>query len=496
MGSWRFWVSAVLVLALLWWLHPKPGSEHPADVTEATIWFNGIIEGRHIDVIDAFERRFPEYRGILGSSATRTGLEGEGNPQRLMCGIAGGVPPEVVEYDRFAICQWAARGAFMDLYPLIAADQEKLKEAKAKLAELQQSRAPAEEIEAVTARIARIEKYAIHQDDYYEATWDECTYQQRLYGIPNYMDDRVMYYNDDLLVQAGFVDEEGKPKPPDTWEQILTKRVDVDDAVIADDVVRSPSADFVAAGVRPGDTLSHISEGGVVLRCLVKEVVGPHELKVESAYARKRLKLPDGAGKHIKVFDQSGYALRLTRWDEEGRIKVVGFEPQHGNAWLFVYGWANGGKFMSDDGRTCTLNDRRIVEALQFTTDIYDAFGGVSEVNAFKKSFQAYAQDPFFKNQVAMFIQGDWFLRDLARYQRDMRFGTYPPPVPQDRVKDHRYVTWVGGFAYCIPSTCPPEKLEAAWWMVKYLSSVEGGMIMNEHDAQRERGQGACIRRG
>jgi len=36
----------------------------------------------------------------------------------------------------------------------------------------------------------------------------------------------------------------------------------------------------------------------------------------------------------------------------------------------------------------------------------------------------------------------------------------------------------------------PKEKLEAAWWLVKFLSSVEGGMVMNEHDAQRERGQG------
>jgi multiple sugar transport system permease protein len=48
----------------------------------------------------------------------------------------------------------------------------------------------------------------------------------------------------------------------------------------------------------------------------------------------------------------------------------------------------------------------------------------------------------------------------------------------------------VAGFAYCIPSTCPPEKLEAAWALVKFLASVEGGMTTNEHDAQREHGQG------
>ena len=55
---------------------------------------------------------------------------------------------------------------------------------------------------------------------------------------------------------------------------------------------------------------------------------------------------------------------------------------------------------MSEDGRTCTLDDPRIAEALQFTTDVYDAMGGVSDVNAFKKSFQAAAQDPFFQKRL------------------------------------------------------------------------------------------------
>jgi hypothetical protein len=34
-----------------------------------------------------------------------------GDAQRLMCAIAGGVPPDVVYFDRFAIGEWAARDA-------------------------------------------------------------------------------------------------------------------------------------------------------------------------------------------------------------------------------------------------------------------------------------------------------------------------------------------------------------------------------------------------
>ncbi|MBI4579667.1 MAG: extracellular solute-binding protein, partial [Planctomycetes bacterium] len=539
-------VIVVLVTGvLLWWLYPKREADRGEKRTEVTIWFNGPVEGRQLAVIDAFEKAFPQYRAILGSSAARTGLEGEGNPQRLMCGIAGGVPPEVVEYDRFAVCQWASRKAFCDLNPLIERDQRELDDARRQLAKRQADGADAASIEQQRRRVEVLKAYIVRPEDYYPQTWNECAWQGGQYGVPNYMDDRVLYYNADLLVQNGFANDKEEPIPPDTWEQVCRKRVDVSDATIATREgktarVHSDAADFQAAGVRPGDTVSHISESGVVTRCLAASVESPHDLVLRSAYSGRDLSLPDRPGQHIKVFDQDSYALRLSRWDDQGRMRVVGFEPQHGNGWLYMYGWMNGGEFLSEDGLRCTLDDPRIVEALQWTTDVYDSMGGVQDVNAFKKSFQPGAQDPFFINQIALFINGDWFLRDIGRYARDMKFGTYPAPVPAARLggrascppsslPDHagqpngrdaqgseaadggqvarsseteqggqdarppsegRYFTWVAGFAYCIPATCPPDKIEAAWALVKFLSSVEGGMVANEHDAQRERGQG------
>ncbi len=487
----------VAAAAVLWWLHPASDPSAGDGRIEITVWFNGVVEGRHMAAVDAFQKAFPAYRVILGSSAARTGLEGEGNPQRLMCGIAGGVPPEVVEYDRFAVCQWASRRAFLDIGPLIERDRARLQSAREELARLQAGGADPAELARRREEIARIERFIVLPEDYYPQTWNECAWQDGQYGVPNYMDDRVMYYNADLLVQNGFVDAEGRPVPPDTWEQVLSKRVDTTDAVIAaagDGAFRvtSATADFALAGVRPGDTLSHISTSGTVTRALVTRVVSARELLVGRAHAARAPALPQRDGQHIKIFDQDSYALRLSRWDDQGRMKVVGFEPQHGNGWLYMYGWMNGGEFLSEDGRRCTLDDPRIVEALQWTTDVYDALGGAQDVNAFKKSFQPGAQDPFFIGQIALFINGDWFLRDLARYARDMRFGTWPAPVPRARLDrpDGRRFTWVAGFAYCIPATCPPEKLEGAWALVRYLSSVEGGMVMNEHDAQRERGQG------
>jgi len=493
----KFILGVVICGALCYWLYPARFEAIPEGRTSVMIWFNGPFEGRHLEAIDSFERQFDAYHAVIGSSAVRTNLEGEGNPQRLMCGIAGGVPPEVVEYDRFAICQWAARGAFMDLTPLIERDLAALDAAKTALEVMEQRAGDSptaherEVIAAQRARIAEMEAFVVRSEDYFEPTWDECKYQGGVYGIPNYMDDRVLYYNRNLLVRAGFVDDKGAARPPETWEEILDKRVDAADAVLDDKRVRCDSVDFVTAGVREGDTLVHVSDRGLVTRCLVGAVEGAHVLRVRSPYADRDVSLPKLSSQHIKVFDQDGYLLRLSQWDDEGRLKTVGFEPQHGNAWLYLYGWANGGRFMTDDGRTCTLNDPRIVEALTWTVDIYDALGGFDRAEAFRKSYQERADHPFYKSQIAMFINGDWFLRDLARYAGDLRFGTHRPPVPRDRYEaGHEDITWVAGFAYCIPATCPEDKIDAAWSLVKYLSSVTGGMVMNEHDAQRERGQG------
>ncbi len=503
MERWRFILGSIGVGLLLYWLYPSATTSRDDDRTEVTVWFSGVTFGRHRDVIDAFERRFPKYRAVLGSSAVRTGLEGEGNPQRLMCGIAGGVPPEVVEYDRFAICQWASRNAFLDLTPLIERDLAELKAAEEELARLQraasENQAPSVQVAAQeqAARVERMQRYIIRPEDYYAKPWSECEYRAPdsettgLYGIPNYMDNRVLYYNDDMLMQAGIVDDQNRPKPPDTWEQVLTKRVDTPSAIIEGTTIRCDDEDFIAAGVVIGDSISHLDRHGNVTRAIVASVDGPRALTVQSPYARRDLALPAGSDQHIKIFAADSYCLKLSRWDQDGNLRVVGFEPQHGNAWLYLYGWSAGGQFLSDDGRQCTLDDPAIVEALQWTTDIYDAMGGADKVVAFRKSFQVDAQDPFVMGQIAMFVHGDWFMRDLVRYKPDMRFGTIAPPIPQRRLDAGKpKVSWVAGFAHCIPATCPEDKLEAAWAMVKFLASPEGGMIMNEHDAQRERGQG------
>ncbi len=59
------------------------------------------------------------------------------------------------------------------------------------------------------------------------------------------------------------------------------------------------------------------------------------------------------------------YADKLTIRDKNGSIRQIGFIPNWGNSWLYLYSWQNGGEFMSPDGRKCTMDNKNSVEALK-----------------------------------------------------------------------------------------------------------------------------------
>ena len=67
--------------------------------------------------------------------------------------------------------------------------------------------------------------------------------------------------------------------------------------------------------------------------------------------------------------------------DQQSRrhLQTIGFIPNYGNSWLYIYAWQNDGEFMSPDGRTCTMNAPDNVEALDYMVKVYDALGGVDQ---------------------------------------------------------------------------------------------------------------------
>ena len=380
-GQIALWQMAVLVAILLvggLWVSMRVGSPDSDGRTSIVLW-NASEFGEEIyAAIHRFELENPQYHVVASSSAT---ADTTSDAQRLLSAVAGGVPPDVVAFDRFAIGEWAARGALTDLRPFIDA----------------QPKGDADNIDL---------------SNFYEWALNEARYRPPgttdapgLYGIPTTCDIRMLFANANQLRQAGLTGAGGSPRPPRTWEQLR-----------------------VAAN-------------------------------------------------------------KLTRTDASGRMTRLGFAPNYGNSWLYIYAFQAGGKLLSDDGTTATLNSPEVVRALAFMTDIYDDLGGAQKVNSFAAGFQAGVLDPFIQGQVSMKIDGDWFMTTIADFAPNMDFTVTPGPMPADRLdRGVKPVTWAGGYSVVIPSTA--QHKEGAFKLMRFLLSHRAYQFMEQGSRERRLAQG------
>lgn len=352
------------ILAVLLFVFPC------AAKTKLIVW--GLQSGKETKGLDAqvaeFERRNPDIKVSLLSMGA-----GAMNPQKLMTAIAGNVPPDVINQDRFTIGDWASRDTFLALDDFIAKDKN----------------APD----------------GIRPGDFYPAAWKEAEYKGKVYAIPSGIDDRMLFYNRKMLREAGI------KEPPQTWEQLLED------------------------------------------------------------------------------------AKKLTKKSANGSFERIGFIPNYGNSWLYLYSWQNGGEFMSPDGRKCTLNNPRSVEALAYMKKVYDELGGYDKVNIFQSSFQGAEQDPFFTGKVGLVITGNWVLGGIARYAPGLDFGVVPAPVPAARLKGEgifkgqpKFLTWSGGFSLAIPKNA--RHAAEAWRFVKWMNTAEATLLANAEQKKYNESKG------
>lgn len=110
----------------MWLLYPSRQLEQqkrPENLVEIVYMGpGGPVAGAMADVVREFERNSdaahakdpsrPVYRVISGQDAARDQVA---DPTRFLVAIAGGAPPDVVFFDRYAVAEWAARGAFAPL---------------------------------------------------------------------------------------------------------------------------------------------------------------------------------------------------------------------------------------------------------------------------------------------------------------------------------------------------------------------------------------------
>ena len=219
------------------------------------------------------------------------------------------------------------------------------------------------------------------------------------------------------------------------------------------------------------------------------------------------------------------YEEKLTIRDKSGAIKQIGFIPNWGNSWLYLYSWQNGGEFMSPDGRTCTMDNKASVDALKFMVGVYDKLGGAQKVDQFQSGFQGGALDPFLTGKVAMKIDCSNAVVGIARFNPDLNFGVAPPPIPDERASQatdnvvydemgvasaipledwkkananssskgrfsgqDKYISWSGGFSWAIPVGA--KHTELAWTFIKWMNSPDAGLVMAAAQKEYNRKKG------
>ncbi|MBA3709849.1 MAG: extracellular solute-binding protein [Planctomycetes bacterium] len=193
-------LALALFAGLSWWTWASTREDTSDGRTPIVFWGSAGLGEDVWSVIHHFEELNPSYRVIMGTAVAR---DLTGDAQRLLSAIAGGVPPDLVWFDRFAVGEWAGKGALEDLTPWFE-------------------------------RQSPEDPNRIELKDYYPFAVDEGSYAKpgsgepkRMFALPMSWDIRVLYSNADLLRQEGLVDEHGEPQPPRTWEELrdYTKRL-------------------------------------------------------------------------------------------------------------------------------------------------------------------------------------------------------------------------------------------------------------------------------
>ncbi|MBV9008158.1 MAG: extracellular solute-binding protein, partial [Verrucomicrobia bacterium] len=148
--------------------------------------------------------------------------------------------------------------------------------------------------------------------------------------------------------------------------------------------------------------------------------------------------------------------------------------------------------FMSGDRRRCTMDDPRVVQALEWMVRVYDSIGGAGKVLAFQGTTESGQRavppgelDPFAQGKVAMKIDGYWtFPEVLAQFGENVNYALAVPPLPaREAASGKRGFSWVSGWCYAIPSTARHK--EAAWELIKYMCSQRAREIIGENERLR-----------
>lgn len=144
----------------------------PETVTVIELW----AAGREGEIVSSLTRDFEAEHPHLRVKVQQ--LPWSGAHEKLLTAVVGDSVPDVAQLGNTWIAEFATIGA---LEPLTE----------------------------------RIERSKLDARDYFPGIWETNRFQGELYGVPWYVDTRLLFYRRDLLERAGFT------QPPKSWSELL-----------------------------------------------------------------------------------------------------------------------------------------------------------------------------------------------------------------------------------------------------------------------------------
>lgn len=137
------------------------------------VWAMGA-EGRKLpDMTKRFEQENPGVKVVVQPIPWGAAHE------KLLTAVVGGIPPDVSQLGTTWMAEFYAMDALVSLDEFIKKSD------------------------------------VVSEERYFKGSWDTCVFDGNVYGIPWYVDTRVLYYRSDLIKEVGY------EHPPETWDELI-----------------------------------------------------------------------------------------------------------------------------------------------------------------------------------------------------------------------------------------------------------------------------------
>lgn len=164
-----FLVAAVIV-AVAGCVSPDACAAEPVTLN---VWAMGY-EGKMIrEMADIFEKEYPGQVRVVTQAIPWSGAH-----EKIMTSIIGGIPPDVCQMGTTWMAEFATIGALEPIEPFLSYSTD------------------------------------VKLEQFFPGALETNRVKGRLYGIPWYVDTRILFYRTDLLKEAGF------DRPPETWDEV------------------------------------------------------------------------------------------------------------------------------------------------------------------------------------------------------------------------------------------------------------------------------------